>query len=98
MAAADAPVVLISASAGYGKSTLAAQWSARCRRPVAWINLDRSDNDPIVFLDALAHALDRVDPAGSEILDEFGGACRRGSQTSSSPRLQPSSTACRRSS
>ena len=76
-AAADTPIVLISASAGYGKSTLAAQWSAQCQRPVAWINVDRSDNDPIAFLRALAHALDRIDPADAEILNEFSGLAPR---------------------
>ena len=40
-AAAEAPIILISASAGYGKSTLARQWCERSQRPVAWINLDR---------------------------------------------------------
>ncbi|HVR14312.1 MAG TPA: DUF1269 domain-containing protein, partial [Gaiellaceae bacterium] len=70
LAGADTPIVLIAASAGYGKSTLAAQWSTRCQRPVAWLNLDRADNDPIVFLNALAHALDRLDPVAPELLDE----------------------------
>ena len=70
-AAADTPIVLISASAGYGKSTLAAQWSARCQRPVAWVNLDRGDDDPLMFLNAVTHALDRLDPVAPELLDEF---------------------------
>ena len=69
-AAADTPIALISASAGYGKSTLAAQWTVRCQRPVAWINLDAGDNDPMVFLDSVAYALDRLDPAASEFLHE----------------------------
>ena len=70
-AAADSPLVLVSASAGYGKSTLAAQWSVRCQRPVTWINLDRSDDDPSTFLDTLSHALGRLDPTDTELLDEF---------------------------
>ena len=74
----DAPVVLISASAGYGKSTLAGQWCERSQRPVAWINLDRGDNDPIAFLNSIAHALDTLDPVASELLDEL---------TSSRPRV-----------
>ncbi len=32
---------------------------------------DRADNDPIVFLNAVAHALDRLDPVAPELLDEF---------------------------
>jgi LuxR family transcriptional regulator, maltose regulon positive regulatory protein len=76
-AAADSPVVLVSASAGYGKSTLAAQWSARCQRPVAWITLDRGDNDPVVFLSYVAHALDRLAPVASELLDELSAPAPR---------------------
>ena len=76
-AAADTPIALISASAGYGKSTLAAQWTVRCQRPVAWINLDAGDNDPMVFLDSVAYALDRLDPAASEFLHEFSALAPR---------------------
>ena len=76
-AAANTPIVLISASAGYGKSTLAAQWSAHCQRPVAWINIDRGDNDPVVFLNSLAHALDRIDPLDPQLLEELSGTLPR---------------------
>ena len=76
-AAADSPIVLISASAGYGKSILAAQWSARCQRPVAWINIDHGDNDPVVFLSYLAHALDRLAPVAPELLDELSARTPR---------------------
>jgi LuxR family maltose regulon positive regulatory protein len=67
----DAPITLISASAGYGKSTLARQWCKRSQRPVAWINLDSNDNDPIAFLSSIAHALDRLDPVVPELLAEL---------------------------
>ncbi|MGP0038196.1 MAG: hypothetical protein ACLP4R_27065, partial [Solirubrobacteraceae bacterium] len=77
VAAADSPIVLISASAGYGKSILAAQWGARCRRPVAWINLDRGDNDPVVFLSYVAQALDRLVPVAPELLDELNSPAPR---------------------
>jgi LuxR family maltose regulon positive regulatory protein len=58
-----APVVTVVAPAGYGKTTLLAQWAAAESRPVAWLSLDARDNDPAVLL---AHAvatlgLDRVD-------------------------------------
>ena len=65
------PITLISASAGYGKSTLARQWCERSQRPVAWINLDSSDNDPLAFLNSIAHALDRLDPIAPELLAEL---------------------------
>jgi len=76
-AAADSPVVLISASAGYGKSILAAQWSARCQRPVVWINVDRGDNDPVVFLSYVAYALNRLAPVAQELLDELSAIAPR---------------------
>jgi LuxR family maltose regulon positive regulatory protein len=76
-AGADSPIVLISASAGYGKSILAAQWSARCQRPVAWINLDRGDNDPVVFLSYVAHALNRLAPVDPELLNELSAPVPR---------------------
>ena len=45
----SASVTLISAPAGYGKSTLVAQWRAAHPRPFAWVSLDASDNDPTRF-------------------------------------------------
>jgi LuxR family transcriptional regulator, maltose regulon positive regulatory protein len=45
-------LVLVSAPAGYGKTTLLAAWSqtrAQTARPVAWYALDTSDNDPLPF-------------------------------------------------
>ena len=46
--ASDCPVVLISAAAGYGKTTLVAQWLAGGQgdRAMAWVSLDTGDNDP----------------------------------------------------
>lgn len=57
------PLTLISAPAGYGKTTLlAALLSASPDLPVAWLSLDEEDNDPIRFLAALIAALQRLDP------------------------------------
>jgi LuxR family transcriptional regulator, maltose regulon positive regulatory protein len=52
-----APVVSVVAPAGYGKSTLLAQWAAAETRPVAWLSLDARDNDPAVLLPHAAAAL-----------------------------------------
>lgn len=43
-------LVLVKAPAGFGKSTLAVQWTKQAKLPVAWLSLDRFDNDPVVFL------------------------------------------------
>jgi LuxR family maltose regulon positive regulatory protein len=59
---ARAPLVYVVAPPGYGKTTLLAQWAAREPRPVAWVTVDRHDNDPAVLLTYVAVALDRVRP------------------------------------
>jgi LuxR family maltose regulon positive regulatory protein len=42
-------LTLISAPAGFGKTTLLSEWVAGCGRPVAWVSLDKDDNDPTRF-------------------------------------------------
>ena len=44
------PLTLISAPAGYGKSTLASRWAEAFEGPVGWVSLDESDNDLRMFL------------------------------------------------
>jgi len=53
-------LTLISASAGFGKTTLVSEWVACCGRPVAWLSLDEGDNDPKGFLAYLVAALQTV--------------------------------------
>ena len=48
---------LISAPAGFGKTTLASEWIANNERPSAWLALDDGDNDPNCFLAYLIAAL-----------------------------------------
>src|SRR3970040_154662 len=50
-------LTLISAPAGFGKTTLVSEWVAGCERPVAWLSLDEGDNDPTRFLTYLVAAL-----------------------------------------
>lgn len=59
-------LVLVSAPAGFGKTALLADWSQRRKRPVAWLSLDASDNDPVRFWRHVAAALDRVRPGVAE--------------------------------
>ena len=60
--ASEARVINIATPAGYGKTTLLAQWAVRDKRPFAWISLDDRDNDPVALLTYIAAALDRVHP------------------------------------
>jgi LuxR family maltose regulon positive regulatory protein len=55
-------LTLISAPAGFGKTTLVSEWVAGCKRPVAWLSLDEGDNDPACFLTYLVAALQTVAP------------------------------------
>lgn len=63
-------LTLISAPAGFGKTTLVGEWAAGCGRPVAWLSLDEADNDPTRFLTYLVSALQTSMPnIGEGVLD-----------------------------
>ena len=61
--------MLLSASPGWGKTTLLAQWASRSQRPFAWVSVDERDNDPIVLLTYVAVALDRVSQLDPSVFD-----------------------------
>ena len=54
--------VLICAPAGFGKTSLLADWARSGGRPVAWLGLDASDNDPARFWRYVVAALDQAQP------------------------------------
>ena len=66
------PIAILTAPAGYGKTTVLAQWAARDARPFAWISIDDRDNDPIVLLRHLALALHAIEPLDGDVLDTLG--------------------------
>jgi LuxR family transcriptional regulator, maltose regulon positive regulatory protein len=53
-------LTLISAPAGFGKTTVACEWKAACGRPSAWLSLDEGDADPARFLSGFLAALRTV--------------------------------------
>ncbi|HSH03627.1 MAG TPA: LuxR C-terminal-related transcriptional regulator [Anaerolineae bacterium] len=55
-------LTLISAAAGFGKTTLLTQWLAQQSRPAAWLSLDDDDNDPHRFWCYLIAALQTILP------------------------------------
>ena len=57
----ECALTLVSAPAGFGKTTLLAQWLAENNMPVAWLSLEPEDNDPVRFLTYLITALQSVD-------------------------------------
>jgi LuxR family maltose regulon positive regulatory protein len=63
---AESKLTLISAPAGFGKTTLLAEWLAAGstdNRSAAWLSLDHSDNDPALFWTYLVSALQTAAPA-----------------------------------
>ena len=63
------PVMSVVAPAGYGKTTLLAQWAERNGQAFAWVSLDERDNDPKVLLTYVAEALDAVEPISKQVFD-----------------------------
>ncbi|HMQ61213.1 MAG TPA: LuxR C-terminal-related transcriptional regulator [Flavilitoribacter sp.] len=59
-------LTLISAPAGFGKSTLVSEWISGCGRPAAWLSLDGRDSDPIRFMTYLIAALQTVEKGFGE--------------------------------
>jgi len=57
------PLTLVIAPAGFGKTTLVASCIAACEMPVAWLSLDKDDNQVERFLSYLVAALHEADPA-----------------------------------
>lgn len=54
-------LTIVSAPAGYGKTTLVAEWLAGCGRTAVWLSLDEGDHDPARFLTYLTAALQTMD-------------------------------------
>ena len=56
----ELPLTVVSAPAGYGKSTLISHWLETSRYPSAWLSLDESDSDVRVFLTYFVAALQMI--------------------------------------
>jgi LuxR family transcriptional regulator, maltose regulon positive regulatory protein len=69
----DCRVVGVTAPAGYGKTTLLAQWARTEERRVSWVSLDRYDDDPALLLTLLATAYARVSPGNANLVADMGG-------------------------
>jgi LuxR family maltose regulon positive regulatory protein len=71
-AAGPVPVVAVVAPAGYGKSTLLAQWAATKDPDSAWVSCDEGDNDPAVLMTCLAAALARLGAIEPRLVEPSG--------------------------
>jgi LuxR family transcriptional regulator, maltose regulon positive regulatory protein len=65
--------VAVTAPAGYGKSTLLVEWARMENRALAWLSLDRFDDDPMRFLLGLASAYALVDPSSRDLVADISG-------------------------
>ena len=78
-------LALMSAPAGFGKTTLVSEWQHSRRGmtpavPFTWLSLDERDNDPARFLAYLLAALQKIDPSigdgGRRVRSTLGGELR----------------------
>ena len=71
--ASSSRVVGITAPAGYGKSTLLAQWAEAETRRVAWVSFDRFDDDPAALLSVVASAYAAISPDLADLIADVRG-------------------------
>ena len=72
----DARLVLISAPAGYGKTSILAEFLAHTDLPAAWYQQDPSDSDPYTFMSYLIEALCRIPNIASQTGIPIGANAR----------------------
>ena len=77
-------IVIITAPAGYGKTVLSQQLSRKLDKPLVWLQLDRFDNDPAVFLRYLVEGLRQHWPGLGEKVLQLGA---KGDAVGKNPRL-----------
>ncbi len=75
-------LTLVSAPAGYGKSTILAAWLQQRQTPAAWFSLDRDDNDPVRFWTHFIAAINTLPLSGAS---QLGAAFLQGLQRSTIP-------------
>jgi LuxR family maltose regulon positive regulatory protein len=75
---ASSRITLISAPAGYGKTTLISSWIERIAAPAAWVSLEPDDNALSKFWCCVAASLEEIQPGISaqaqKIFQSFHGA------------------------
>jgi LuxR family maltose regulon positive regulatory protein len=67
-------LTVVSAPAGFGKTTLLADWSWRSELPVAWVSLDERDDDPVRFFLYLIAAIETIHDGFGESTRAFLGS------------------------
>jgi len=75
-------LILVSASAGFGKTTVVSDWIRQNKIQAAWLSLDNGDNDPTVFLSYVISGI-------QSIHNEFGQSALRLLNSPNSPSVEP---------
>jgi ATP/maltotriose-dependent transcriptional regulator MalT len=71
-------LTLISAPAGFGKTTLLSEWIFKSKTKAAWISLEKGDSDPVYFIKYLIAAMqDNIPKRSSRYPGFHQNICRR---------------------
>ncbi len=70
----DRKLTIVSAAAGFGKTTLVTEWLSQLDCPSTWLSLDEGDNDPVRFLSYLVAALQKLDERIGQVVQGSLGA------------------------
>jgi len=68
LASPPAPLVVLTAPAGYSKTTSLAEWASADERPFAWVAATARHADPALLVAAIADVLDQVEPLDAEVM------------------------------
>jgi LuxR family maltose regulon positive regulatory protein len=74
-------LILVSAPAGFGKTTVVSDWIFENKIPAAWFSLDNGDNDPVFFLSYIISGI-------QSIQEEFGKAANKLLNSPNSPSVE----------
>ena len=74
-------LILVSAPAGYGKTTMLSDWINQKKIPAAWLSLDNGDNDQVVFLNYVIVGIQTIQP-------DFGKSTLRLLNSPNSPSVE----------
>jgi len=80
-------LTLISAPAGFGKTTLLSEWVAACEEPAAWLSLDEEHSDPTSFFVYFVAALRTLARPTINDLPQLGEAALGALQSNQPPPL-----------